>query len=289
MIGFAKVTRDMTDRLRLAELQHARDLSAHVQAALEDERTSIARELHDDLGQQLASLKMQIAALDAERVGAGFARHSLRDTQGIQAQIDTVIASVRRIAAGLRPPVLDDLGLFAAIEWLVSDFRRRYGLAVTLDISGDEVGFGPDASTSVFRLVQEALTNVVRHADASKVRIAIRCAKDRYTLTIEDDGAGRISLGHALPTPSVCSAWASACGNSAASSRFRAARARAFASASIFRWTDSAEAAVDESHPVSTQAGPSHEPAFHALGEQRIQRRMRQGHADCGNREACCD
>ncbi|WP_250536121.1 PAS domain-containing sensor histidine kinase [Caballeronia sp. AZ10_KS36] len=190
LIGFAKVTRDMTDRLRLAELQHARDLSAHVQAALEDERTSIARELHDDLGQQLASLKMQIAALDAERVGAGFARHSLRDTQGIQAQIDTVIASVRRIAAGLRPPVLDDLGLFAAIEWLVSDFRRRYGLAVTLDISGDEVGFGPDASMSVFRLVQEALTNVVRHADASKVRIAIRCAKDRYTLTIQDDGRG---------------------------------------------------------------------------------------------------
>jgi len=190
LIGFAKVTRDMTDRLRLAELQHAREMSAHVQAALEDERTSIARELHDDLGQQLAALKMQIAALDLEREGAGFARHSLSDTQDIQAQIDTVIASVRRIAAGLRPPVLDDLGLFAAIEWLVDDFRRGYGLAVALDIEGDEIGLGADTSMSVFRLVQEALSNVVRHAEASAVRIGIHCAKDGYTLTIEDDGRG---------------------------------------------------------------------------------------------------
>ncbi|WP_244813918.1 PAS domain-containing sensor histidine kinase [Caballeronia sp. Lep1P3] len=190
LIGFAKVTRDMTDRLRLAELQHARELSAHVQAALEDERATISRELHDDLGQQLAALKMQIAALDSQREGAGFARHSLADTRGIRAQIDTVIASLRRIAAGLRPPVLDDLGLFAAIEWLVNDFRRRHGLSIALDLDGEEMELGGDAATSMFRLVQEALTNVVRHAHASEVRIEASCAGDRCRLTIEDNGRG---------------------------------------------------------------------------------------------------
>ena len=190
VIGFAKVTRDTTDRLRLAELQHARELSAHVQTALENERASIARELHDDLGQQLAALKMQVASLDANADADGFARHALAQTRAMQAQVDTIIGSVRRIAAGLRPPVLDDLGLFAAIDWLVNDFRSRYGIRIALEIEGEEVEFGTAASTSIFRLVQEALTNVVRHAHASEVRIAIACAGARCTLRIEDDGRG---------------------------------------------------------------------------------------------------
>ncbi|SAL82972.1 PAS/PAC sensor signal transduction histidine kinase [Caballeronia arvi] len=190
LIGFAKVTRDMTDRLRLAELQHAQELSAHVQTALENERASIARELHDDLGQQLAALKMQVADLDSNAAADGFARHALTQTHAIATQIDTVIASVRRIAAGLRPPVLDDLGLFAAIDWLVSDFRRRYGIRIDLDIAGEEVEFGAAASTSIFRVAQEALTNIVRHAHASEVRIAIACTAGRCTLSIEDDGRG---------------------------------------------------------------------------------------------------
>ncbi|KIG07559.1 PAS domain-containing sensor histidine kinase [Caballeronia concitans] len=194
LIGFAKVTRDLTDRLRLAELQHARDLSAHVQAALENERASIARELHDDLGQQLAALKMQIATL-----GNAAARPPRADIQPIEAQIDTIIASVRRIAAGLRPPVLDDLGLFAAIEWLVNDFRRRYGIEIALVIEGEEIEFGAAASTSVFRLVQEALTNVARHAEASEVRIVIGCTAAHCTLRIEDNGRGA-TLGKRDPS-----------------------------------------------------------------------------------------
>jgi PAS domain S-box-containing protein len=183
LIGFAKVTRDMTDRLRLTELQHAIELSAHVQTALENERASIARELHDDLGQQLAALKMQLARLDS---GSGPASR----TQALQAQIDTIIASVRQIAAGLRPPVLDELGLLAAIEWLVNDVRRRFGLAIDLHIEGKEAEFQASAATSIFRIVQEALTNVVRHAEASEARIAICCDETRCTLSIEDDGRG---------------------------------------------------------------------------------------------------
>jgi PAS domain S-box-containing protein len=190
LIGFAKVTRDMTDRLRLTELQHARELSAHVQTALENERASIARELHDDLGQQLAALKMQLATLDSSADASGFARHALTQTRAMETQIDAIIASVRRIAAGLRPPVLDDLGLFAAIEWLVGDFRRRYGIGIVLDIEGEEAEFGAGASTSIFRLVQEALTNIVRHAQASEVRIVIACTSARCILSIEDNGRG---------------------------------------------------------------------------------------------------
>ena len=190
LIGFGKVTRDMTDRLRLTELQHARELSAHVQAALESERGSIARELHDDLGQHLAALKMQLAILDENRDGSGFARHSLTQTRALQTQVDAIIASVRRIAAGLRPPVLDELGLFAAIEWLVNDVSRRFGLSIHLDVQGEEATLQASAATSIFRLVQEALTNVVRHADASEVRIAVMRDETSITLSIEDDGCG---------------------------------------------------------------------------------------------------
>lgn len=184
LIGYAKVTRDLTDRLRLAELQHARDLSAHVHSALETERASIARELHDDLGQQLVALKMQLARLGPG--DDGFAQHK----QSLQAQIDTIIASIRRIAAGLRPPVLDGLGLFAAIEWLVNDVRRRSGLVIHLELEGEEMDFQPSASTSIFRIVQEALTNSVRHADASEVRIRVGCDELHCRLSIADDGRG---------------------------------------------------------------------------------------------------
>ncbi|MFM0136277.1 PAS domain-containing sensor histidine kinase [Caballeronia grimmiae] len=188
LIGFAKVTRDMTERLRLAELQHASDLSAHVQAALENERATIARELHDDLGQQLAALKMQLLRFESAS-GRSATERPLASTQ-LQTQIDLIISSVRRIAAGLRPPVLDELGLYAAIEWLVNDVRRRFRLAISLSIEGDEPEFEPSAATSIFRIVQEALTNVVRHAEASKVCIAVFCDKTACTVTIKDNGRG---------------------------------------------------------------------------------------------------
>jgi len=124
--GFAKVTRDMTDRLRLVELQHASALSSHVQSAREEERTRIARELHDDLGQQLVALKMDVALLDQAATEDGkTAHHAIEQTIALQVQIDSIIASARRIAGGLRPPMLDDLGLGAALEWLAAEFRNR--------------------------------------------------------------------------------------------------------------------------------------------------------------------
>ena len=189
--GFAKVTRDMTDRLRLLELQHASALSSHVQSAREEERTRIARELHDDLGQQLVALKMDVAVLDQAATEDGkTARHTIAQTIALQVQIDSIIASARRIAGGLRPPMLDDLGLGAALEWLAAEFRNRYGLAVTLQNAADQLALSPTAATAIFRMVQEALTNVTRHAEATRVRVQMRVMQDEFRLHIEDNGKG---------------------------------------------------------------------------------------------------
>ncbi|WP_254074009.1 PAS domain-containing sensor histidine kinase [Burkholderia sp. S171] len=189
--GFAKVTRDMTDRLRLVELQHASALSSHMQSAREEERTRIARELHDDLGQQLVALKMDVALLDQAAAEDGkTARHGIEQTIALQAQIDSIIASARRIAGGLRPPMLDDLGLGAALDWLAAEFRNRYGLAVTVQNAADQLALLPAAATAIFRMVQEALTNVTRHADATRVRVQMHVVQDEFRLHIEDNGRG---------------------------------------------------------------------------------------------------
>ncbi|WP_277183266.1 PAS domain-containing sensor histidine kinase [Caballeronia sp. BR00000012568055] len=190
LIGFAKVTRDITDRLRLAELQHARELSAHVRAALENERATIARELHDDLGQQLAALKMQLARLDWPGAPGESVQRKPAATLALQTQIDGIISSVRRIAAGLRPPLLDELGLYAAIEWLVSDVSRHFGLCIRLKLEGEEPKFECAAATSLFRILQEALTNIVRHAQASDVDVVVAADESIFSLNIEDDGRG---------------------------------------------------------------------------------------------------
>ncbi|WP_063779111.1 PAS domain-containing sensor histidine kinase [Caballeronia mineralivorans] len=195
--GFAKVTRDMTDRLRLIELQHASALSSHVQSAREEERTRIARELHDDLGQQLVALKMDVALLDQPAEGDdGTACHAISQTIALQAQIDSIIASARRIAGGLRPPMLDDLGLGAALEWLAAEFRNRYGLVVTVQNTADQLPLSATAATAIFRVVQEALTNVTRHAEATQVRVEMRLAQNEFRLHVEDDGKGTTLDGH---------------------------------------------------------------------------------------------
>jgi PAS domain S-box-containing protein len=189
--GFAKVTRDMTDRLRLMELQHARALSTHVQNAREEERSRLARELHDDLGQQLIALKMDVASLDhtSSRNDKDVHRVETR-TLLLQGKIDTIIASARRLAGGLRPPMLDDLGLEAALEWLAEEFRSRFKLVVTVSNQAGALDLTASAATAVFRLVQEALTNVTRHAEATWVRIEIRQTPQSLQLHIEDNGQG---------------------------------------------------------------------------------------------------
>ncbi|MEX3972665.1 PAS domain S-box protein [Paraburkholderia caribensis] len=194
LLGFAKVTRDMTDRMRLAELERASEVSAQVQITRENEQKRIARELHDDLGQQLTALKMSVALMEATLAAKTETAPLVPKTRALQQEIDAMATSLRRIASDLRPPLLDDLGLAAALEWLAEDFTKRYGVVATVHIeAGDPhfpARFNEFASTNVFRIVQEALTNVARHANASRVRIELARTGNLVSLDIEDNGVG---------------------------------------------------------------------------------------------------
>ncbi|HEX7683020.1 MAG TPA: PAS domain S-box protein [Trinickia sp.] len=198
LVGFAKVLRDVTERNRLRELEYASELAARIEATREDEKKRIARELHDDLGQQLTALKMDLTSL-TEDDGAGGnpdPADALDALDAVRARalamreaVDHAIASVRRLAAGLRPAVLDDLGLLPALEWLVDDFRQRSRLDIAMTTNAEEVVFNEAAATAIFRIVQEALTNVVRHAHrATAVDIELTCGGSTCSVAIRDDG-----------------------------------------------------------------------------------------------------
>jgi len=167
--------------------EELRELSANLLNIREEEKSRIARELHDDLGQQLTALKMDISSLELSAGTGADARAQLR---GMQRLIDATVASMRRIAADLRPVMLDDLGLVPAIDWLAIDFTNRYGIDVERRIDARHTIFSRDGATAIFRIVQEALTNVARHAQATHVDLALYLEGDRCILRIADDGIG---------------------------------------------------------------------------------------------------
>lgn len=168
-----------------------RELSAHMQTVREDEKKRIARELHDDLGQQLTALKMDLAGLESMMQDADDGVAS--KIESINALVDSSVGSVRRIAADLRPAMLDDLGLTAAIEWLTEDYSRRYGIRMNVAVEGMEIELESAAATALFRMVQEALTNVARHSQASTVTVTIKSDDRELFVEIHDNGQG-ISL-----------------------------------------------------------------------------------------------
>ena len=191
--GHCGVQRDVTDRtLAAAELERSRveirALSARIQETREEERTRMAREIHDVLGQALTALKMDLAWYE-ERQGAEGAGALGLGGRSISARIDETMEIVRRLASELRPSVLDQLGLDAAIEWLVRDSAKRTGIAVTLQV--DEIPPLPaEIASHAFRIIQEALTNVVRHSRATLVHVSLRRMVGRILLTVEDNGVG---------------------------------------------------------------------------------------------------
>jgi signal transduction histidine kinase len=148
--------------------------------------------LHDDLGQQLIALKMGIVALSQRLAENGTDSSGSAAALALQGQIDSMIASLRRIAANLRPPMLDDLGLAAALEWLVDDFTQRFHVSVKFHTDIDDATVAPFAASALYRIVQEALTNVARHAQASEVLIEASTDTDTCTIHIEDNGRGTV-------------------------------------------------------------------------------------------------
>jgi PAS domain S-box-containing protein len=167
-------------------------LNAHLERAREEERTGIAREIHDELGQAMTGLKMDVAWLE-RRLSASDAPLSPEMRGRIAAMsglIDETIGQVRRISAELRPGVLDHLGLLAALEWQAKEFEKRMGTACVIHSSVESVELARDASTAVFRIFQEALTNVARHAAATRVDVRLDRSGNRLSLVIADNGKG---------------------------------------------------------------------------------------------------
>ncbi|MBI2896806.1 MAG: HAMP domain-containing protein [Deltaproteobacteria bacterium] len=191
--SFGAMADTLAARQREAEEAQVRlrALSQRVQAARDEEAERIARELHDELGQVLTGLKLELARL--RRVCSRSPLLSLEGDQAIAEMtehVDRAIDSVRRISSELRSPVLDRLGLAAAIDWLVRECEVKAGITGIVNIEDLEGPVDGVVSTTVFRVVQEALTNVVRHAGASEVRVDLACRPPTLSLTIRDDGKG---------------------------------------------------------------------------------------------------
>ncbi|HSS28949.1 MAG TPA: response regulator [Usitatibacter sp.] len=175
-------------RLRASEEQ-LRALAMRLESIREEERIRIAREVHDDLGQALTGLKFDLAS---------FAKHFAEDSpavrqekqNGLGTAIDRIINSVRRISSGLRPEVLDEIGLSAAIEWQAREFQRRTGIRCTVEISPSISDPDKERSTALFRIYQELLTNVARHANATRVNAKLVDEDVALALTVEDNGRG---------------------------------------------------------------------------------------------------
>jgi len=186
------VLRDVTERQRAeAELREANrqlhELSAALQEVREGERSRISRELHDELGQQLTGLNLEVSWLAGRvRDGRGI---SPGDMDGMRRQIETAIGTVKRISTELRPAVLDDLGFSAAVAWQVGEFTKRSPIKVELDLSAADAVEGPVA-TALFRIVQESLTNIARHSGATRAAIRFAATQGALTLTVADDGDG---------------------------------------------------------------------------------------------------
>jgi PAS domain S-box-containing protein len=182
---YTVILRDATERIRAQEELAA--YAAQASVIREQEKTRVARELHDELAQSLTALKMDTIWLRDHRDAAAAEVQAKLD--GMLAMLDASVAATRRIAADLRPLVLDDLGLVAAIEWLTQNFTQRWNVACTLDIDEDMELHEPYA-TAVFRIVQESLVNVAKHARAAQVQVSVVRTGSEVTLSVSDDGAG---------------------------------------------------------------------------------------------------
>ncbi len=165
-----------------------RHLSAYLQDAREEERKSLAREIHDELGQALTSITLDLALLRDEILHDVPAANQRIDA--MTASVHNTIASVKEIMAKLRPGILDDLGLTAAIEWQAKEFQDHSGIVCDVFIEPEDLVVDSDLSTAVFRIFQETLTNVRRHADATRVSASLTRTNGHLELQVQDNGRG---------------------------------------------------------------------------------------------------
>jgi PAS domain S-box-containing protein len=195
IVAIEGIGRDVTESLTirdhlLASEQQLRNLAARVQSARESERAHVARELHDELGQSLTGLKMDVIRHLRDLVPLRVAPAMIDRLQSMVGRIEVATETVRRIATALRPPALDHLGLGAAIELEGAALLQQTGIRCRVSGTLRTDGMTPEQMIAVFRIVQEALTNIVRHAQASAVRITMRRTSATVSVKVHDNGRG---------------------------------------------------------------------------------------------------
>ena len=183
------VAKDITERKHAEEALRA--LSARLHSAREEEGTRIAREIHDELGGMLTGLKWDLEKINNNLTSSGTQASEISTRLSVMTTlIETTINTVRRIASELRPGVLDDLGLIPAIEWQIEQFQARSGLKCHWTNKASEIELSRERATAVFRILQEILTNVLRHARASNLYVKLGHSKHYFELEVKDDGVG---------------------------------------------------------------------------------------------------
>ena len=182
----ATATTGLQKRLQMSE--QMRTLAGHLQTVREEERMRIAREIHDELGQVLTALKMDLSwikqQLPAERMDL------IQKAQSDLDLIGTAVQSVKRICTDLRPGILDTLGLGAAVEWKADDFERRNGIHCSVLIEPEDLTIDKDRTTALFRIFQEALTNIAKHAHATEIHASLIKDDEQIVLEVSDNGVG---------------------------------------------------------------------------------------------------
>ena len=169
-------------------LGQIRMLTGHLQEVREEERKNIARDIHDELGQQLTVLKMDVSWIIRKFQNPD--EIIVTQLKGLLGTIDGTMKSVRRICSELRPALLDDIGLIAAMEWQAREFEKNTAIAVELTLPAEVPGLLPDIKTGLFRIFQESLTNIARHAQARQVKVNLQVKDKLLILNIEDNGRG---------------------------------------------------------------------------------------------------
>lgn len=168
-------------------------LAGHLQVSIEQERARISREIHDDLGQTVSALRMDLSMLKKSLElshDISIREVATSEIPGMTKMIDEVVLSMRKIIRDLRPEVLDTLGVIGGLRWQAEEFQRRTNIPCILEIPKDDIPFDSERSTAIFRIVQEALTNITRHAEATAVGISLSITEQFLTLTIKDNGKG---------------------------------------------------------------------------------------------------
>lgn len=188
------VVTDITDRKRAEDKvrnsrEQLRNFSGRLQSLIEEGRTRISRGIHDGLGQSLTALKLDLSLIRRKILSDGLAEQA-RKVHEVELALSRIIRTVRKIATEFRPGILDELGVVAAIEWMAKDFQR--GTGISCKVVGQEVDriSDPVLSTAVFRIVQEALTNISRYAAASQVKVSLKKKGDTLIVEVKDNGIG---------------------------------------------------------------------------------------------------